>query len=156
MGILIAFPEEWDLNDLKTYFINDKVDITSSLAHELKHFFDYRMKPKGSSIGMTKYKSYSEISIGIPPIDKFIYALYFIHSIENLVRPTQLASKLRSEKITQKEFYDYFVNSDLFKTLKEIQTSSFDKFIGEMFQYVPQMRIALRDQANHQIGRAHV
>jgi hypothetical protein len=148
LNILIGFPNEWDLNDLKNYIIKDRVDITSSLAHELKHFFDYRMKPEGSSIEMTKYKSYSETNVGIPPIDKFIFALYFTHSIENLVRPTQLASNVKSLNITQKEFYDFFVNSDLFKTLKEIQTSSFDKFIGEMFQYVPKIKEYLKNETN--------
>lgn len=148
LNILIGFPNEWDLTDLKNYIVEDKVDITSSLAHELKHFFDYRMKPEGSSIEMTKYKSYSETNIGIPPIDKFIFALYFTHSIENLVRPTQLASSVKSHNITQKEFYDFFVNSELFKTLKQIQTSSFENFIGEMFQYIPKIRKFLRDNSN--------
>jgi hypothetical protein len=148
LNILIGFPNEWDLTDLKNYIVEDRVDITSSLAHELKHFFDYRMKPEGSSIEMTKYKSYSETNIGIPPIDKFIFALYFTHSIENLVRPTQLASAVKSHNITQKEFYDFFVNSELFKTLKQIQTSSFENFIGEMFQYIPKIRKFLRDNAN--------
>lgn len=148
LNILIGFPNEWDLTDLKNYIVEDRVDITSSLAHELKHFFDYRMKPEGSSIEMTKYKSYSETNIGIPPIDKFIFALYFTHSIENLVRPTQLASSVKSHNITQKEFYDFFVNSELFKTLKQIQTSSFENFIGEMFQYIPKIRKFLRDNSN--------
>jgi hypothetical protein len=148
LNILIGFPNEWDLTDLKNYIVEDRVDITSSLAHELKHFFDYRMKPEGSGIEMMKYKSYSETNIGIPPIDKFIFALYFTHSIENLVRPTQLASAVKSNNITQKEFYDFFVNSELFKTLKQIQTSSFENFIGEMFQYIPKIRKFLRDNAN--------
>lgn len=140
MQIQIGFDEKWDLKDLRKFFVDNKVEILSSLSHELKHSYDFRKQGHTSSANQAKYKTYSEVKVGIPTVDKFIFGLYFIHSIENLVRPVELASQLKSHNITRKEFYDFFTKSKLFEFLKSLQTETYDNFREELKQFVPQIR----------------
>jgi hypothetical protein len=140
MSIILSFPENWNLDDLKTFFIENESEFLSSFAHEVKHTFDFRKKKVEKSEPHADYKSYAELSIGIPPIDKFLFSLYFIHSIENLVRPVELASLLKSHNVTRKEFYDYFIETKLFTTLKRIQTDTYENFREEIGQYLPDLR----------------
>jgi hypothetical protein len=81
MQIQVAMPENWDPQSLKQFFKDNKVEFLSSLSHELMHSYSFRKEKSTSSKEQAKYRAYSDVKVGIPPVDKFIFALYFTHSI---------------------------------------------------------------------------
>jgi hypothetical protein len=140
LKIQVALEEDWELNDLKDFFIEEKNEFLSSFAHELKHNFDFRKKKVENPKTQVDYISSAEVSVGIPPIDKFIFSLYFTHSIENLVRPVELASLLSSNNVTKKGFYDFFTKTRLYEVLKSLQKDSYENFRSEIEMYLPDLR----------------
>ena len=81
--------------------MNEKNEHLASIAHEIKHKYDKQSK-RIDLIGRdVKYTANQSIStFAIPVIDqKFFRYLYYISIAENLVRPTEVASKLKSENI---------------------------------------------------------
>jgi hypothetical protein len=146
MQIQVAMPEDWSPEDLKQFFIDNKVEFLSSLSHELMHSYSFRKQGSTSSKEQAKYRTYSETKVGIPPIDKFIFALYFTHSIENIVRPTELESQLKSHNVTKKQFYDFFTKTKLYGFLKSIQTETYEDLRNEIKLFVPRLRDYLRDE----------
>ena len=146
LQIQVAMPENWDPQSLKQFFKDNKVEFLSSLSHELMHSYSFRKEESTSSKEQAKYRAYSDVKVGIPPVDKFIFALYFTHSIENIVRPTELASQLKSHNVTKKEFYDFFTKTKLYEFLKSIQTETYEDLRNEIKTYLSQLRDYLRDE----------
>lgn len=124
-------PTEWDPKDLYDKFVEDEVHTVSILAHELKHRYD-RLKKKTELIGGTSdYQAYSQgLSFGIPVIDDFMRYSYFIQNAENLVRPTEVATRMKKKGISRDEFYDFIINDVVYNELKGIQKFSFDHLIS--------------------------
>jgi hypothetical protein len=56
-----------------------------------------------------------------------------------LVRPTQLATEIHLEKISPKQFYDYFVGNEIFKTLKEAKEFSLENLKDSLKKYMVQI-----------------
>lgn len=136
----IAVPESgWEFNDILELFETRKEDIISSLAHELKHAYDAHKKQKISPYNTAMYHAYSNTRTGLPPIDKFVNNLYFIHSIESLVRPSEIGSIMKQRGVKQKEFLDFLTNNDIYKKLKAISNFSVDDLREELKEYISQI-----------------
>jgi hypothetical protein len=56
-----------------------------------------------------------------------------------LVRPTQLATEIHLERISPKQFYDYFVGNEIFKTLKEAKEFSLETLKESLKKYMIQI-----------------
>jgi hypothetical protein len=112
-------------NYLKKY---RKEDIPS-LSHELKHAFR-DVKQKGDTLqSRASYitNQFARDSFGfIPEIRDFAFNSYFIHAVENVVRPTEMASEMRMNNVSRKDFLKFFLNTEIVKRLKEIQNFSYD------------------------------
>jgi len=126
--------ENWEPYELFETMENDKVNQVASLAHELKHKYDKQAKPF-SLIG--KDAEYQAIqtagTFGIPAIDrKFLRYAYFITAIENLVRPTEVASQIKSQNIKKSEFEEFTKTQKVFRELTEIKNYTFEKFIEDI------------------------
>lgn len=126
--------KNWEPYELFETMENDKVNQVASLAHELKHKYDKQAKPF-SLIG--KDAEYQAIqtagTFGIPAIDrKFFRYAYFITGIENLVRPTEVASQMKSQNIKKSEFEEFTKTQRVFKELTEIKNYTFEKFIEDI------------------------
>jgi hypothetical protein len=58
--------------------------------------------------------------------------MYYIHSIENLVRPVEVASLMKSKNITKSKFLDFLQTNRVFKELVEIKNFTFEDFINQL------------------------
>lgn len=112
-------------NYLKKYRNED----VPSLSHELKHAFR-DVKQKGDTLSSrASYmanQSLRDMFGFIPEMREFAYNSYFIHSVENVVRPTEMASEMRMNNVSRKEFLKFFLNTEIIQRLKTIQNFSYD------------------------------
>ncbi|MDV7398135.1 hypothetical protein RZS08_42425, partial [Arthrospira platensis SPKY1] len=86
LSITIGVPEEDDFFSIQELFKDEKQIIITSLSHELMHAYEMYKKKISSPQSRASYEAYKNVRFGIEPIDKFLHDLYFIHSIENVVR----------------------------------------------------------------------
>jgi hypothetical protein len=115
------------LNRLYDFFINEKKQIISSIAHELKHAFDKFKKKEESIHSVAKYNTVQQLRFNIEELDDFLYNSYYIHFVENLVRPTEIATELKLGNIDKKGFIDFLNNNETYKRLLEIRDFSYEK-----------------------------
>jgi hypothetical protein len=131
IGFRVIMNPSLDIDDLINNLKENRKENIPSLTHELKHAFR-SVKEKGISPKIrTGYVSVQELrdSLGyIPEINEFLFNSYFIHSIENVVRPTELAAEMRINNVSKKEFLNYFLQTEIIKRLKEIQNFNYDDF----------------------------
>ena len=141
----IANPN-WEPKELYEEFLRNKENNISSLAHELKHKYDKQAKQidligrDAEYIGSQKAPRFR-----IPSIDsKFLYFLYFTNAAENLVRTTEVASHIRSKKITQEQFREFLENNNTFKTLVRIKNFTFEDLVGGIAEHMDRVDEILR------------
>ena len=113
---------------------DNKQMIVSSLSHELKHAYDGFKKPSEGLKQRSQYNVYSGTRFGIEEIDEFVYFLYFITVIENLVRPSEIYSLMQQGEISQKDFLNFISSNRTYSTLKKINEFSVDKLIESLKQ----------------------
>jgi DNA repair ATPase RecN len=58
--------------------------------------------------------------------------MYYIHGIENLVRPVEVASLMKSKNITKSQFRDFIENNRVYRELIEIKNFTFEDFITQL------------------------
>ena len=130
--------EEWEPSDLYEVLMKDKDAHLSSLAHEIKHKYDKQAKELdlvGKDADYTANQRRS--TFGIPVIDhQFFRYMYFINVTENLVRPTELASEMKSKKITKLQFREFLENQKVYKELIKIKNFSYEKLIEGMREQI--------------------
>jgi hypothetical protein len=136
LSINFVVPEEWEPSDLYDTLASDEIHNISLMAHELKHRYDRAKKTKGLVGDTADYQAYSSsgLRFGIPVIESFMRYSYFIQMNENLVRPTEVATRMIKKGITKEQFYDFIVNDAVYKELKEIQNFSFDYLMEELIK----------------------
>jgi hypothetical protein len=134
--IQFIVPEGWQPNDLYMVFIEQKIHNTSVMAHELMHRFRRSKKSKGLAGDTADYQAYSsgKLNFGIPIINEFMMYSYFIQNEENVVRPTEVASRMIQNGITREKFYEFIMQDDTIKTLKKIQNFSFEYLIKGLYE----------------------
>ena len=133
--------ENWEPYELYETMEKDKINQIASLAHELKHKYDKQAKPFALVGKDAEYQAtQSAGTFGIPAIDrKFFRYAYFITGIENLVRPTEVASQMRSQNIKKSDFEEFTKTERVFKELTEIKNYTFEKFIEEIKSNMPRV-----------------
>jgi hypothetical protein len=126
----------WEPHELVEKMVEDQNYQTASLAHELKHQYDKQAKELSLIGKSADYQAIQQTSIfGIPAIDrKFFRYAYFISMSENLVRPVEVASQMRSANVSKSKFRDFIENERVYKELLEIKNYTFDKFIEELHE----------------------
>jgi hypothetical protein len=140
---LFAAPETATGSDFIEYMKKEKVLFISSLSHELKHRYDYFKKPIEPLSRRASYAAYSRRGFGnITPVNEFIHNLYFVHSIENLVRPSEIAGAIDAGEITKKSFYDFLLNNRVYRRLKEIQQFTYEGFRKELLDNIDEIKKA--------------
>lgn len=129
-----AVPDEWEPQDLYNEFVGKRDEHLSSIAHELKHKYDKQAKIVDLIGRDAEYQATQKYgSFGIPAIDHvFMRYLYYIAIAENLVRPVEVASELRSKNITKSQFMDFLNNNRVYKELKEIANYSFEDLTNSL------------------------
>ena len=136
LQLIFEISPETTITDLKDYFISEKNDVVSTFSHELKHTYDHTKRTKSNLKRKAEYQVFSERGFNIRPVDRVIKSLYYTTAIENLVRPSEIYSRMESSRINKEQFYDFFMNDSTIKHLIEIRDYNFDLFIGDMRKYI--------------------
>jgi hypothetical protein len=126
--------DDWDVSELYDRFVKNKVETISILAHELKHKYD-KSKKEFDLIGKdAEYQTFSQqnLNFGIPVINNFMRYSYFINNIEGLVRPTEVASRIKNLNISKDKFLEFLQNDKTYKELMDIKNFTFDYLIRQM------------------------
>lgn len=136
MSISFAVPEGFgdiEGSDVSEYLEKNRPDMYSALSHELMHAYD-RFKSKGGTKASerAKYNVQNQLRVGVEPIDKFMYGLYFTNFIENVVRPTEIYTHLISQGATEKNFLEKFNNIKTIKELKEFRNYTYEGLIEQL------------------------
>jgi hypothetical protein len=132
---------DWEYTDLYNVFTKDKTHSESVLAHELKHKYD-KTKKRTDLIGRdAEYQSYIKgMRFGIPVIDRFILYSYYIQHVENLVRPTEIASRMRQGGITKDKFREFIENDIVYQELLKIKNFSYEYLIQSMKEQIDRVK----------------
>jgi hypothetical protein len=136
LGLTITFAvgENWKPEGLIEKMEEERDEHVASLAHEIKHKYDKQSKQFGLIGQDAEYQATQRRGIfGIPVIDRvFFRYLYYISGIENLVRPTEVAYKLKRKNITKSQFKEFLENNVVYKELVEIKNFTFEDFINRL------------------------
>lgn len=134
LTITFAVGETWEPEGLIKKMEEEKDEQVASLAHEIKHKYDKQSKKFGLIGADAEYQATQRRgTFGIPVIDRvFFRYLYYISGIENLVRPTEVASLMRSKGITKSNFMEFLKNNRVFTELVEIKNFTFNDFISKL------------------------
>jgi hypothetical protein len=128
--------EEWSGNKILDTMEKNKSNSISSLGHELKHAYDNFKKPTEKLVDRSNYSGFQRSRSGVRPMDQFMFNMYFINQIENLVRPTESYVEMVSDGVVTKEqFLKFLLNSKTYKTLVQIRDSSFDTLVEDLKSY---------------------
>ena len=139
ISIKFALTETAKISDVIELCKRSKDIMTASLAHELKHAYDHYKKPTESIPKMSRYHGAQQTGVPIKPISVFLHYLYFVHGIENLVRPTEFSSLMKSSKISKKDFYNFLTNSEMYTMMRDINNFTYEKLKSELKNYIPQI-----------------
>jgi hypothetical protein len=134
LTITFAVGENWEPEGLIKKMEEEKDEQVASLAHEIKHKYDKQSK-KYALIGTdAEYQATQRRgNFGIPAIDRIFYRyMYYIHAIENLVRPTEVAYSMKRKNITKSQFKEFLENNRVYRELVEIKNFTFDDFISQL------------------------
>lgn len=137
--MVLLVPSDFTFNDVIKLFKTEKTEVIRSLTHELKHSFDHVKKPFEKSSNAAEYSVYSNLRLGLYPINKLLHYMYFITLTESLVRPSELASIIDVENITQKDFLKFLTSNSTYSRLKEINSFSVEKLKEELMGYIPEI-----------------
>lgn len=134
LTITFAVGEDWEPEGLIEKMEEDRVEHVASLAHEIKHKYDKQSKKFGLIGPDALYQATQRRSnFGIPVLDRvFFRYMYYIHGIENLVRPVEVASLMKSKNITKSQFREFLENSRVYRELIEIKNFTFEDFITQL------------------------
>jgi len=134
LTITFAVGENWEPEGLIEKMEEDRVEHVASLAHEIKHKYDKQSKQFGLIGPDALYQATQRRgNFGIPVLDRvFFRYMYYIHGIENLVRPVEVASLMKSKNITKSQFREFIENSRVYRELVEIKKFTFEDFINQL------------------------
>lgn len=121
-------PEGFEMNDFVEFLKQEKNEIVESLSHELKHAYDHYKSEYESVYQRAEYDAYARRRFGINAVDTFFHDLYFTTASENLVRPSEVVSAIKSNNISQKEFLNFLTNHDTYLNLKRISKFDYQEF----------------------------
>ena len=134
LTITFAVGENWEPKGLIQKMEEERDEHVSSLSHEIKHKYDKQSKQFGLMGLDAEYQATQRRgTFGIPAIDRVFYRyMYYIHAIENLVRPTEVAYSMRRKNITKSQFKEFLENNRVYRELVEIKNFTFDDFISQL------------------------
>lgn len=125
----------WVPKDLYEEFISKKDEYIGSITHELKHKYDKQVN-QISLIGKDAEYSGPQNAprFGIPSIDdEFYHYLYYTNAAESVVRPSEVATNIKTQNITKSQFKDFLLKNKTFNTLQKIKDFTFESFIKGIY-----------------------
>lgn len=141
LSISVVIKPNDNISTVEHILLRDSKVVLSSLIHELKHSYDAYKKPTISSIESSKYESYTNNSFGrLTPINDYLHKLYYINTIENLVRPSEMYARMDNEGITKSKFLEFLKKDKIFENLDEIRNLTLDKLKNDLLVYIDEIK----------------
>ena len=153
LGFEFLAPGDFSNDLLKSFFVKEKDTIEMCLAHELKHAYDSYKKNTMSVKSAADYRSAKSYFGDIKPLNTFANNLYYIHRVEELVRPSEVAYYMKSKGIKKDEFYNFITNNETYKNLKQIRETTYESFRKELINYIPQIRELINEVTDLSVGK---
>lgn len=97
-------------------------------AHEMHHLYEASKSGKRSIKKLSNYKSY-QISNLPKIISDFLHILYYVTTIENFVRPSEMLSIMEEDGIKKSDFRNWIRETDMMKIIEEARTFSVKEFL---------------------------
>lgn len=132
-------PEGWKVQDVIDYLQNERSELLSSFSHELKHVYDGYKKPTTPLSERIDYETAKKLMEMFPPLRKFSFVLYYTHVIENLVRPTELASAIESNEITKQNFIEFIKNQKTYQYLTYGKNLTLESLKEKLMTKIPEI-----------------
>lgn len=140
IDMIFVVTDETTVSDIKNYLINDEARTVSTFAHEIKHKLDHFKQPEETLKSNARYSAHTNKGFGgVTPINKFLFHVYFIHTTESLVMPSEVATQMIVKNISRKDFYEFLKNNETYKELKEIYNFSYENLREELKGCIPQI-----------------
>ncbi len=141
MDFLIPNDREVVFEELVEYMYENKSLITSSLAHELKHAYDGFKRPNRKITSQAEYQANTTAEgYGIGAFRKFYMMLYLATTIEQLVKPTEVASRMNIANINQKDFLTFLLNDRTYKDFNDLRNYSMNELISDLLKQEKKLR----------------
>lgn len=142
--IIIAVPPNFKVKNLSDFMLKNKNEFVENLSHELKHAYDHFKKPYDNAPQRAEYQSAITLNSGNSVIDQFINDIYFVSVSENLVRPSELASAIQNNQISQKDFLKFLGSNETYQSIKRIASFNFENFKRELLSNPKEMNSFLK------------
>lgn len=121
------------INNLINFISNEKnKKLIQILTHEVMHLYDGSKSSKRDMLSTSKYMSYTNTRFPIPAINDFIFSMYYITSVENMVRMSEVYADIKNNNITKDKFIEFLDSSDVYNQLRKINKITISSFRNEI------------------------
>ena len=134
--IKLGAPLDTKFGEIINFFKKDKPELLSSIAHELKHAYDFYKKGEHRIEKYVEYGASQQDIVGLRSIRDFLYTSYFLHEFENLVRPSELYSYLMSIDTTKETFLDDLNDNLIINHIKEARTLTYQDIYEDLLSQI--------------------
>jgi hypothetical protein len=138
--------------DIIDVLSNERQTYITWFAHELMHAYDAYKKTNNNLSKRIDYEVAKQLQFGIKPLDDFFYNLYFIHDIENVVRPSEIASGIEINNVSKKDFIEFLMKNETYVILKKINSLTMSDFIRDLIAESDTIKETLK-RSNVQVPR---
>lgn len=119
--------------EVYTLISNNYENMLDKFSHEIKHHVDMEVKGEDDMSLRAKYISVSTPGVSdTKTMSTFLFNLYYLTEIENLVRPTEFKSELINKKVTKKNFLKSYYESDIYKKFNECKDMTYEKLLLDL------------------------
>lgn len=136
MGAKYQVPDDITKEDLINSILKFENKTISSIAHELKHAYDFKKKPIRNAGEKIMYHSIEDLMVSVRPLMKFKTMLYYSHVVEESVRNSEIYTLMKLKGITKKQFKNFLSKTNTYDFLVYMKDYDFDKFIKEMYNSI--------------------
>jgi len=143
MGAKYQVPDDITEEDLINSILKFENKTISSIAHELKHVYDFKKKPIRNAGEKVKYHSIEDLMVSVRPLMKFKTMLYYSHVVEESVRNSEIYTLMKLKGITKKQFKDFLSKTTTYDFLVYMKDYDYDKFIKEMYNSIKGIEVFL-------------
>jgi len=147
LSFKFAIPENRDVvfGELLNTIKSDESEFLSSISHELQHGYENFKKPIESSKERARYSGVMGVNFSLPPVRRFLHYLYFISATENVVRPVEVNSLMKSSKIKRDKFVSFLTDTRIYKTYKEASEFTLEKFKSDLMDHMDRINEILTE-----------
>ena len=116
-----------DLGDEFNQYLVDWIEknkskMLSSISHEVAHSYAILIKHPQNALDRAYYEGAVQVGVGsIEPVGDLLFALYFSHEVENLVRPNELNTLFKQNKVTPKQFYESLTSTRVYRKYQQMK-----------------------------------